>query len=57
MTRDGALTAMKTTGSSPLVGNYTLDLTQSGEMLRGPFVLSVGDAEVMRANVGLIARE
>ena len=25
-------------------------------MLRGPFVLSVGDEEVMRANVGLIAR-
>jgi hypothetical protein len=34
ITRDGALTAMKTTGSSPLVGDYSLDLTQSGEMLR-----------------------
>lgn len=54
--KDGALTALKTAGSSPLVGNYTLDLTQSGEMLRGPFVLRVGEEEVMRANVGLIAR-
>jgi hypothetical protein len=53
---DGVLTALKTSGSSPLAGNYTLDLTESGEMLRGPFVFSVGEEEVMRANVGLIAR-
>jgi hypothetical protein len=32
-----------------------LDLSMSGEMLRGPFILRVGDEELMRAMVGLIA--
>ena len=37
------------------MGAMHLDLTSSGEMIRGPFVLRVGDEEVMRATVGLIA--
>lgn len=51
---DKKLTALKVLGASPM-GAMDLDLTSSGEMVRGPFVLKVGDEEVMRAMVGLIA--
>lgn len=51
---DKKLTALKVLGASPM-GAMDLNLTSSGEMIRGPFVLKVGDEEVMRAFVGLIA--
>lgn len=51
---DKKLTALKILGASP-VGAMDLDLTSSGEMVRGPFVLRVGEEEVMRAMVGIIA--
>ncbi|MFZ2255413.1 MAG: hypothetical protein WAW59_04550 [Patescibacteria group bacterium] len=37
------------------MGAMDLDLTASGDMIRGPFVLRVGEEEVMRAMVGLVA--
>jgi hypothetical protein len=37
------------------MGAMNMDLTSSGEMIRGPFVLRVGEEEVMRAIVGMIA--
>lgn len=37
------------------MGAMDLDLTASGEMIRGPFVLRVGGEEVMQALVGVIA--
>jgi hypothetical protein len=36
------------------MGAMDLELTQDGDMIRGPFVLRVGEEEVMRATVGLI---
>lgn len=54
MSTDKKLTALSIQWASSM-GAMNMDLTSSGEMIRGPFVLRVGEEEVMRAIVGMIA--